>query len=83
MNDKIHDIIEKSPGFVAGVLAGVRYFGADDGYPRHDWCRSAGCIACGCARDRPCISHSEARGYVDWVRQRGLNASPSLRGRDP
>lgn len=46
--------------------------GPDDGHPRHDWCRATDCISCGCSPERPCDSHSEARGYVDWVKARGL-----------
>lgn len=54
---------------------GVRYFGPDDGKPRHEWCRGTACISCGCTRERPCHSHSEPMGYVDWVKRRGLNTS--------
>ncbi len=50
----------------------VRYYGADDGLPRHDWCRGTSCISCGCIRAQACSSHSEARGYRDWVKERGL-----------
>ena len=45
----------------------ARYFGPDDGKPRHDWCRADDCISCGCVKEKPCNSHSEARGYRDWA----------------
>lgn len=63
--DPVADLIARNPEF----FANVRYFGPDDGRPRHDWCRADNCIACGCTREAPCISHTEARGYRDWVRR--------------